>query len=158
MQNCNCFKITVIHIKINFNFITLKIGSDRKTLKIADVGIAKNENEITGTLAGTPLYMAPEVFSESEIYDARADIYSFGLILWVLWYGQRVFIEVESFETLKKKIKDGYRPRHIGGCRPVILQLDTLMQKCWESEPDDRLAAADCVKEINRALEWWKTS
>ena len=41
-------------------FCYLKV-TNTETVKIADVGIAKREKEIVGTVAGTSLYMAPEV-------------------------------------------------------------------------------------------------
>ena len=68
-------------------------------MKIADVGLAKAEIDITGTLAGTPVYMAPEVF-HSQVYNTKADIYSLGLLMWEMWYGQRVFVNVAA-TTLK---------------------------------------------------------
>ena len=61
-------------------------------MKIADVGLAKAEIDITGTFAGTPIYMAPEVF-HSQKYGTEADIYSLGLIMWEMWYGQRAFAD-----------------------------------------------------------------
>ena len=124
-------------------------------MKIADVGIAKNESDLTGTVIGTPLYMAPEVLSESGIYNARADIYSFGLILWELWYGQRVFTEIQSPMKLMTMIEEGYRPQHIEGCRPVIPALNDLMQKCWKTDPTDRLDALECAKELDITLKSW---
>ena len=130
----------------------LKIGADSKTLKIADVGIAINEADVTGTFAGTPLYMAPEVYNESGIYNSMADIYSFGLILWELWYGQRVFAG-ESPKKVMVKIEEGEKPHHIAGCHPVILSLDSLIQKCWQTDPKDRVDAEECVKQLNSTLE-----
>lgn len=50
-------------------------------VKLADVGVAKHEKEITGTMVGTSLYLAPEV-REGRIYNSKADIYSFGFVLW----------------------------------------------------------------------------
>lgn len=137
-------------------FIVLQIGSHNNTLKIADVGIAKNENEVTGTLAGTPIYMAPEIFTESEIYGAPVDVYSLGLIMWELWYGERVFTEVDSITKLKKKIKTGHRPGHVADCEPVLFQFGTLMQNCWQTKPDERPKASHCVKTISDIINYWK--
>ena len=100
-------------------------------MKIADVGIAKDEKEVTGTWAGTPVCMVPEIFSQSEIYGAPVDIYSLGLIMWELWYGERVFTEVTSITELMKKVENGHRPGHVEDCEPVLFQFGTLMQKCY---------------------------
>ena len=100
--------------------------------------------------------MAPEVFSDTEIYDSRADIYSFGLILWELWYGQRVFSEFSHMPMkLMVDVRKGFRPHHIVNCYPMITGLETIMKKCWEPDPKDRLDAAQCVKELQSTLEWW---
>ena len=67
-------------------------------MKIADVGVSKAVNKITGTLAGTPVYMAPEVF-HSQLYDTKADIYSLGIILWEMWYEQQAFSDVSNIPS-----------------------------------------------------------
>ena len=125
-------------------------------MKIADVGIAKDEKEVTGTWAGTPVYMAPEIFSQSEIYGAPVDIYSLGLIMWELWYGERVFTEVTSITELMKKVENGHRPGHVEDCEPVLFQFGTLMQKCWQTEPDKRPKASHCAKTISDIINYWK--
>ena len=61
-------------------------------MKITDDGVFKDSKYITGTLKETLVYIAPKVF-HSELYDIRADIYSFGIILWDMWYGRQAFAE-----------------------------------------------------------------
>lgn len=64
--------------------------------KIADLGIAKfAESEEattvtkTGTIIGTPAYMSPEQMMDSHHVDARADIYSLGVVLYEMLTGVR---------------------------------------------------------------------
>ena len=50
--------------------------------KVADYGESRvQDNDKTMTSTGTPLWMAPEV-SMAERYDAKADSFSFGIILY----------------------------------------------------------------------------
>ena len=87
-------------------------------MKIADVGLSKAVNKITGTLAGTPVYMAPEVF-HSQLYDTKADIYSLGIILWEMWYEQQAFSDVSNIPShvaLFVMVDEGLRPEHVKGC------------------------------------------
>ena len=50
--------------------------------KVADYGESRvQDNSMTMTSTGTPLWMAPEV-SKSERYDAKADSFSFGIIIY----------------------------------------------------------------------------
>jgi dimethylaniline monooxygenase (N-oxide forming) len=132
----------------------LKVALDN-SLKIADVGISKPATQITGTVAGTPIYMAPEVF-ESRIYDARVDIYSYGFILWEMWYGKRSFSELNEIYVKKflKKIKDGYRPSVlIESLFPPMPDMQNLIEKCWATNPEDRLNANECVSALDSLLD-----
>lgn len=57
----------------------------KKTLKIADFGVARVEagadgDDMTGQ-TGTIGYMAPEVL-QGRAYDHKCDVYSFGVLLW----------------------------------------------------------------------------
>jgi serine/threonine-protein kinase ULK/ATG1 len=53
-------------------------------LKLADFGFCKElekEKDLTKTMVGSPIYMAPEVL-KGELYDCRADIWSLGVVLY----------------------------------------------------------------------------
>ena len=48
----------------------------------------------TGTMKET-FYIAPEVI-RSGFYDSKADIYSFDIMPWEMWFGERTFTGVEG--------------------------------------------------------------
>jgi len=56
--------------------------SDFIAAKLADFGTSRaiEEEDVTMTAVGTPLYVAPEI-ARGERYDEKVDIYSFGLVL-----------------------------------------------------------------------------
>lgn len=57
----------------------------KKQYKLGDFGIAKKtEDGFAGTIAFTKGYAAPEVRASDDRYDNTADIYSFGMMLYVL--------------------------------------------------------------------------
>ncbi|XP_028395813.1 dual serine/threonine and tyrosine protein kinase-like [Dendronephthya gigantea] len=123
-------------------------------MKIADVGISKNITEVTGTIAGTPLYMAPEIFA-AEICDASADIYSFGLILWEMWYGEVVYSELHNIPLKKfsEKISDNYRPKIKTEAGTVTIpEYVSLIRNCWPTEQLERLPADQCVAKLDAIL------
>ena len=57
---------------------------------MADLGLAIIKYQITGTYCGTQLYMAPEISQETKVYDCKVDMYSFGLMMWEMWFGETV--------------------------------------------------------------------
>nr|KAG5695653.1 hypothetical protein BaRGS_029143 [Batillaria attramentaria] len=86
--------------------------TESDVVKLTDVGLAKRVIDIAGSLAGTPVYMAPEVLLQHGVYDMRADIYSLAIILWELWYGQDAADHIGShlFGRLEDAVKVGLRP------------------------------------------------
>ena len=113
-------------------------------MKIADVGVARHENEITGTVCSTSIYLAPEVF-EKRIYNSKSDMYSFGYVLWELWYGETAFAAaIESTNTcmvLEDVVKQDLRPTHIEGTQHPWGSWQLVMESCWNKDPEVRLTA-----------------
>ncbi|XP_068729115.1 uncharacterized protein [Montipora capricornis] len=138
----------IIHRDLKLENILL---SQDNTVSVTDVGLSKHAIDITGTLAGTPLYIAPEVF-KSEIYEFSADIYSLGIMLWEMWYGQQAFADVMlRFKTLKdffNHVNNGFRPAHNGTCSHPPSTWEELMKKCWATDPTERPTAEKCKQVI----------
>ncbi|XP_019646382.1 PREDICTED: uncharacterized protein LOC109486917, partial [Branchiostoma belcheri] len=130
----------------------------KDTVKLADVGLTKQEVKITGTVAGTPLYTAPEV-KERQIYDRSADIYSLGLILWEMWYGWALYgMEgTEYLAEMQKCLKEGRdirMPRWNKAVPPTrIPEWTSLINDCLQKDPRERPKIQDCLDRI-KAMEF----
>lgn len=72
-------------------------------LKVADFGFARSlpAAALAETLCGSPLYMAPEIL-RYEKYDAKADLWSVGAVLFEMAVGKPPFKATNHVELLKK--------------------------------------------------------
>ena len=118
-------------------------------VKIADVGVSKQANMITGTMTGTPAYLAPEVVN-SNVYDSKADIYSFGIMMWEMWYGKRAVDVGGDLNTFLDQVAEGVRPSHVENMRKPPDGWQNLMQSCWDGEADKRPTALMCHKALSK--------
>ncbi|XP_048449749.1 serine/threonine-protein kinase ULK1-like, partial [Rhincodon typus] len=88
----------VIHRDLKPQNILLSCTGGRKSnpnnirIKIADFGFARylQTNMLAATLCGSPMYMAPEVIM-SQHYDAKADLWSIGTIVYQCLTGKAPF-------------------------------------------------------------------
>uniref|UniRef100_A0A8C7XIQ1 Unc-51 like autophagy activating kinase 1 n=1 Tax=Oryzias sinensis TaxID=183150 RepID=A0A8C7XIQ1_9TELE len=88
----------IIHRDLKPQNILLSYPAGRKShcnnicIKIADFGFARylQSNMMAATLCGSPMYMAPEVIM-SQNYDARADLWSVGTIVFQCLTGKAPF-------------------------------------------------------------------
>ena len=111
------------------------------------MGVGKYEEDITGTICGTSLYLAPEVL-EGRVYNSRADMYSFAFVLWELWYGERVFADAvvsRHQSKLLQDVKDGLRPCHLDKTSKPSSSWIRVMESCWEESPGKRMTASDAL-------------
>jgi polo-like kinase 1 len=94
----------IIHrdIKLENIFLTEKLE-----LKLGDFGLARKLNYPEAKcydFAGTPAYMAPEIFEIKPSYTLKADIWPIGVIMYQLLLGELPFKGVDA--VLEEKIKN----------------------------------------------------
>ena len=144
----------LITINVCVYIVQVKDG----TAKIADVGIAKEVESISGTLIGTPSIVAPEVFSK-KLYGTEADIYSVGIILWEMWYCRPAYTKITDpasgnfaytwkyVSDLQDHVIEGHRPEFDFGYSPRK-DLKSLIEECWDSEINIRPTAEQVLNEL----------
>ena len=119
--------------------------------KLADFGISRFENggDVHATSAsaviGTPAYMAPEQMLDSHGVDIRADIYSFGVMLFELLAGRRPNAGENAMSTLAKALEGRSFP-DVREIRPdVPSPLAELVREMTLPSPEERPASAAIV-------------
>jgi len=114
--------------------------------KITDFGLAKRIDvdqslTRTGTVLGTPAYMAPEQAAGRKELTAAADIYSLGAILYELLTGRPPFQASHPVDTLLLVLEqEPVPPRDLNPTVPRELELICL--KCLQKPPDLRYPSA----------------
>ncbi|KAK9055530.1 hypothetical protein SSX86_026614 [Deinandra increscens subsp. villosa] len=96
----------IIHRDLKPQNLLLSTNDDDSTLKIADFGFARSlqPRNLAETLCGSPLYMAPEIMQLHK-YDAKADLWSVGAILFQLVTGRTPFTGNNQIQLLQNIMK-----------------------------------------------------
>jgi serine/threonine-protein kinase len=87
----------IVHRDLKPSNLFLAEEAGTRVLKVLDFGVSKVALDepsatATGLTVGTPLYMAPEQVRSSRDVDARADVWSLGVILYELIAGSPPFL------------------------------------------------------------------
>ena len=114
LQLNNVFKLMasqrIMHRDLKPQNIMIKFLNKEKTeylVKLADYGFSKSlENKnFTKSYLGTPLTMAPEVLQRKE-YSMKADLWSVGIIIYLLLFKDVPYSGNNEFEILKQIISN----------------------------------------------------
>ena len=109
-----CLALSYVHDKqiLHRDIKTQNIFiQNEHTIRIGDFGIAKGYNQnqdLGGSLIGTPLYMAPEVYNSSKKYSFRSDIWSLGCCIFEMCNLKNAF-EAKSWNAVFVKVNKGQR-------------------------------------------------
>ncbi len=102
----------------------------------------------TDTFLGTPEYVAPERV-QGEPVDARADVYSLGIILFELLSGTLPFSGTDPLEVAMKRLQQPVASLH-ELCPDVPAALDLVVQRALERDPAKRFQSTG---EVSIAFE-----
>jgi serine/threonine-protein kinase len=133
----------IVHRDLKPNNLFIDRQGARPVLKILDFGISKVTDDVsasmtaTTTVFGTPLYMSPEQVRSTKNVDARADIWSLGVVLYELLAGEPPFTAPAAPAIIAAIIAD--RPKPIAERRPDLPQgLADVVMRALEKDPAAR--------------------
>ncbi|MEZ4307021.1 MAG: serine/threonine-protein kinase [Polyangiaceae bacterium] len=157
MQACEALveahSLGIVHRDLKpSNLFLVELPSGVATVKVLDFGISKADgldvplsdaHAITTTEAvlGSPTFMAPEQLKSAKYVDARADLWSLGLVLHFLIAGKLAFDAETLGSYLIKILQEPAIP--LRAFRPdVPPELEAIVLRCLEKEPGNRFASA----------------
>lgn len=121
------------------------------TVKVADFGVArvKAQSGVMTAETGTYRWMAPEVI-EHKPYDHKADVFSFGILMWELLTGKIPYEYLTPLQAAVGVVQKGLRPtipKH------THARLSELLQKCWQQDPAQRPDFSEILETLQRIAE-----
>lgn len=106
---------------------------ENEVVKVADFGVArvKAQSGIMTAETGTYRWMAPEVI-EHKPYDHKADVFSFGIVLWELLTGKLPYEYLTPLQAAVGVVQKGLRPTIPKNSQPKLAEL---LERCWQQDP-----------------------
>eukprot|EP00931_Biecheleriopsis_adriatica_P063636 TRINITY_DN3857_c0_g2_i1.p1 TRINITY_DN3857_c0_g2~~TRINITY_DN3857_c0_g2_i1.p1 ORF type:complete len:489 (-),score=150.85 TRINITY_DN3857_c0_g2_i1:44-1510(-) len=129
----------------NYIFAT-KESLEKSTLKLIDFGLAREfkQGQILSTKAGTPYYVAPQVLAGK--YDHQADMWSLGVIMYVMLCGYPPFYG-DTDEEVLEKVRNGQLKFEKSDWKKVSADAQTLIKNLLKMNPTDRFTAQQALND-----------
>jgi serine/threonine-protein kinase len=155
IQACAALEVAhhagIIHRDIKpENLFLMKSEGERELIKLLDFGIVRFREPTahnitwTGVLVGTPLYLAPELWTGAPA-DERSDIYAVGVTLYFLLTGRLPFAEANR--TGRASL-----PPIFTNPGPGDQALESLVRQCLAPDPSLRPPSAHALRQRLEAL------
>jgi len=124
---------------------------DCSAVKLTDMGCAQliDSADSTGKFGttGTVVYMAPEMHRD-EAYGVPVDVFSYGVLLWELYSGERPFKGVKMQDLIRDVGFHGLRPTPMPESMPADLR--ATVEGCWKTTPKERLTMVAILEALEK--------
>ncbi|CAH1796944.1 unnamed protein product [Owenia fusiformis] len=136
----------VVHRDLKPENLLYENNADDSKLKIADFGLSKvvSAEVQMQTVCGTPGYCAPEVLLGRK-YTSAVDLWSVGVITYILLCGYEPFYCEQEADMYKKIIKCDYE-FHESWWSDVSENAKDLVRKLLVTDPEKRLTAREALQ------------
>jgi serine/threonine-protein kinase len=140
-----------IHRDLKSANIYLVPSEQGEQVKLLDLGFAKANDQLALTqkdqMLGTPFYISPEQYLDPTAVDARADLFSLGIVMWEVLVGDFPY-QWENKRDLLSKVMHGKLERHPATRRPDVPDwLDAIVARALAHEKEERFDSAVAMKD-----------
>jgi len=140
----------VVHRDLKPENILFATEAADSPIKIADFGLAKlyqplMNDDILKTLCGTPGYVAPEVLKNRNGYTPQCDMWSIGVILYIVLCGYPPFQHEQQNKLFKQILKADYK-FHSPWWDKVSPEAKDMVSKLLQLDPAKRLTPVEAMR------------
>jgi len=120
---------------------------ENNVVKVGYFGVArvKSQSGVMTAETGTYRYMAPEVI-EHKIYDHKADVFSFGVLLWELLTGKIPYDDMTPVQAAVGVVQKGLRPTIPKETNSKLVEL---IENCWQQDPSLRPDFSQILEDLH---------
>ncbi|KAM2008949.1 hypothetical protein ACFX16_003790 [Malus domestica] len=124
---------------------------ENEVVKVADFGVARvnSQSGVMTSETGTYRWMAPEVIQHKP-YDHKADVFSFGVVLWELLTGKLPYEHLTPLQAAVGVAQKGLRPTIPKNTPPKLAEL---LEKCWQQDPAPRPDFSEIIENLQTLAE-----
>ena len=139
-------KAGIAHRDIKPQNVLLLRDDDNVNIRIADFGYARRVHtpESLTNRVGTPSYVAPEILKNLP-HDQRVDLWSLGVVVFVLLVGYPPFLENDQ-TTLFRKIRKGEWVFYEEDWKHVSKEAKDFVQGLLVVDPNERWTIEECLR------------
>jgi serine/threonine protein kinase len=158
------------------NLFLCRSWGEPDAVKVLDFGLVKNLgtapeaglSSAGGATVGTPLYMAPECFTDPAAVDARSDLYALGAVAYFLLSGRHVFGGRTPMELCAHHVHSAPLPLGPLAGAETAVDLERVIMRLLAKQPDERFSSARSLREAldpcdhagvwrpADAQDWWR--
>eukprot|EP00457_Paulinella_chromatophora_P002122 gb/GEZN01002126.1/.p1 GENE.gb/GEZN01002126.1/~~gb/GEZN01002126.1/.p1 ORF type:complete len:666 (-),score=78.57 gb/GEZN01002126.1/:528-2525(-) len=139
----------IVHRDLKPENLLCVTKKDKTDVKITDFGEAKYLSDPVNmkmiSSHGSPSYVAPEILLQKE-YTCNVDIWSLGVIIYVLLSGSHPFDGQGNRAKLYQLIKQGYYTMNDPVWQTISIEAKDLIAKCLTKDPNQRISAAGVME------------
>lgn len=106
---------------------------------VTDAILTTGYDDLVSTICGSPIYMAPELLVKMK-YNMKADIWSFGVIMYEMLHGKNPFYMATNVPELRNIMQNNKIFETMGKFSPECIDL---LQKILQTDPINRISWED---------------
>ena len=131
----------LVRFKETDNNKKLYLNNDDFDIVVIDFGVSKKTKYIMNDEIGTPIFMAPEILKKTG-YNNKVDIYSSGIMLWMLFTGKTPYTSCNNYYSLINSILKDELPIPDN----ISDNAKTFLKSMLEKNPINRSSASQLIK------------